>query len=74
MKKEDKVGLVDMLSSRWVNEFNLPNGYIFKDENGNVINATKIVLEKKNNFLTSSYPSGANAQQVYRSKYDESII
>lgn len=29
------------------NEFNLPEGYIFKDENGNVINATKIVLEKK---------------------------
>lgn len=28
-------------------EFNLPEGYIFKDENGNVINATKIVLEKK---------------------------
>ena len=30
--------------------------------------------EKKNNFPTSSYPSGANAQQAYRSKYDESII
>ena len=30
--------------------------------------------EKKNNFPTSSYPSGANAQQVYRTKYDESII
>ena len=27
--------------------WDLPNGYIFKDENGNVINATKIVLEKK---------------------------
>ena len=24
-----------------------PDGYIFKDENGNIINATKIVLEKK---------------------------
>lgn len=44
---EEEVGLVDKLSSRWVNEFNLPDGYIFKDENGNVINATKIVLEKK---------------------------
>lgn len=30
----------------WVNEFNLPYGYIFKDENGSVINTTKIVLEK----------------------------
>ena len=27
--------------------FICPEGYIFKDENGNVINATKIVLEKK---------------------------
>ena len=44
---EEEVGLVDNLSSRWVNEFNLPEGYIFKDENGNVINAQKIVLEKK---------------------------
>ena len=44
---EEEVGLVDNLSSRWVNEFNLPDGYQFKDENGNVINATKIVLEKK---------------------------
>ena len=26
--------------------WDLPNGYIFKDENGNVINTTKIVLEK----------------------------
>ena len=44
---EEEIGLVDNLSSRWVNEFNLPEGYIFKDENGNIINATKIVLEKK---------------------------
>lgn len=49
-KVEEEVGLVDNLSSRWVNEFNLPDGYIFKDENGNVINATKIVLEKKNKY------------------------
>lgn len=27
--------------------YNLPDGYQFKDENGNVINAQKIVLEKK---------------------------
>lgn len=31
-------------------EINLPEGYIFKDENGNVINATKIVLEKKKEY------------------------
>ena len=47
---EEEVGLVDTLSSRWVNEFSLPEGYIFKDENGNVINTTKIVLEKKNKY------------------------
>ena len=28
-------------------EWNLPEGYQFVDENGNIINATKIVLEKK---------------------------
>lgn len=52
---EDEVGLVDNLSSRWVNEFNLPDGYIFKDENGNVINATKIVVEKKKNEYPKTY-------------------
>ena len=31
-------------------QINLPNGYIFKDENGNIINATKIVLEKGNKY------------------------
>lgn len=44
---EEKIGLVDIFSSRCVNEFNLPDGYIFKDEKGNIINTNKIVLEKK---------------------------
>ena len=36
------------IESEWLkHETSLPEGYIFKDENGNVINATKIVLEKK---------------------------
>lgn len=52
---EEEVGLVDNFSSRWVNEFNLPDGYIFKDENGNVINATKIVLEKKKKEYPKTY-------------------
>lgn len=30
-----------------LNGFQLPEGYIFKDENGNIINAQKIILEKK---------------------------
>jgi hypothetical protein len=54
-KTEEEAGLVDNLSSRWVNEFNLPNGYIFVDENGNVINATKIVLEKKKKEYPKTY-------------------
>ena len=52
---EEEVGLVDTFSSRWVNEFNLPDGYIFKDENGNIINAQKIVLEKKSNMYPKTY-------------------
>ena len=36
-------------------EWNLPNGYQFKDENGNVINATKIVLEKKKKEYPKTY-------------------
>ena len=31
-----------------MNEWILPEGFQFKDENGNVINATKIILDKKN--------------------------
>lgn len=35
--------------------FTCPEGYIFKDENGNVINATKIVLEKKKKEYPKTY-------------------
>lgn len=52
---EEEVGLVDKFSSRWVNEFSLPEGYIFKDENGNVINSSKIVLEKKKKEYPKTY-------------------
>ena len=38
-----------------LNGFQLPYGYIFKDENGNVINATKIVLEKKKKEYPKTY-------------------
>lgn len=38
-----------------VNEFSLPEGYIFKDENGNVINTQKIVLEKKKKEYPKTY-------------------
>ena len=33
----------------------LPEGYVFKDENGNIINATKIVLEKKEKKYPKTY-------------------
>ena len=52
---EEEVGLVDNLSSRWVNEFNLPDGYIFKDENGNEILTSKIILEKKKKEYPKTY-------------------
>ena len=52
---EEEVGLVDNLSSRWVNEFNLPEGYIFKDENGNEILTSKIILEKKKKTYPKTY-------------------
>ena len=42
---------MDMLN----NEIKLPEGYQFKDENGNVINATKIVLEKKKKEYPKTY-------------------
>jgi hypothetical protein len=36
-------------------EWNLPQGYQFVDENGNVINATKIALEKKKKEYPKTY-------------------
>lgn len=50
--KQKETMLVDNISSKWVNEFECPDGYIFKDENGNVINTTKIILEK----IKKEYP------------------
>ena len=38
-----------------IDEIKLPAGYIFKDENGNVINTTKIVLEKKEKIYPKTY-------------------
>ena len=37
------------------NTFECPEGYIFKDENDNVINATKIILEKKKKEYPKTY-------------------
>ena len=59
--------------------FPCPDGYIFKDENGNVINASKIVLEKKkpkypNNFYHSVRTLGLHAHPANESKYKEELI
>lgn len=45
---------------KWANEFNLPDGYIFKDENGNVINTTKVILEKKQKGYPKNYKECCN--------------
>ena len=45
--------------------FELPEGYEFKDENGNVINATKIVLEKKKPKYPKSYEECCNVKQPF---------
>ena len=48
---------VPTMTTEFVKEHGLPcpNGYIFKDENGNVINAQKIVLEKKKPKYPQTY-------------------
>lgn len=53
--EEEVERLTGNLSNSLVNEFELPDGYIFKDENGNVINATKIILEKKKKEYPKTY-------------------
>ena len=37
------------------NEIKLPDGYVFKDENGNVINTTKITIGKKKREYPKTY-------------------
>ena len=39
----------------WPTEFECPDGYEFRDENGNVIEATKIVLKKTKPMYPKSY-------------------
>ena len=48
---------ISIMTTEFVKEhgFPCPDGYIFKDENGNVINATKIVLEKKKKGYPKNY-------------------
>ena len=52
--EEDKYWC-DIMSESDPTTYVLPQGYQFKDENGNVINAQKIVLEKKKKEYPQSY-------------------
>lgn len=45
----------DTITKMLLQGANIPNEYILKDENGNVINATKIVLEKKKKEYPKTY-------------------
>ena len=50
MEEETKPNIIEEAKTYWdsiKDAWICPEGYIFKDENGNVINAMKIVLEKK---------------------------
>ena len=52
--EEDKYWC-DIMSESDPTTYVLPDGYIFKDDNGNVINATKIFLEKKKSKYPQTY-------------------
>ena len=51
----DNLPSLNNLLNMLINGIKLPEGYIFKDENGNIINAQKIVLEKKKNRYPKTY-------------------
>ena len=81
--EEEVERLTGNLSNSWVNEFELPDGYIFKDENGNIINATKIVLEKKKReypktyvecYSVLGYEPDEDVVSCYRGKLIESFV
>ena len=66
-----------------LNGFQLPEGYQFVDENGNVINATKIVLEKKKKeypktyvecYSVLGYVPDEDVVSCYRGKLIESFV
>ena len=52
---QDKYDKTKRMLENWEHEFPCPDGYEFKDENGNVINAQKIVLEKKKPKYPKTY-------------------
>ena len=57
---------MDMLD----NKIKLPEGYVFKDENGNVINTNKIVLEKKKKECPKTYAECCRVLGVSEFEYN----
>ena len=58
MEEETKSNVIEETKNYWdsiKDAWICPEGYQFKDENGNVINATKIVLEKKKKEYPKTY-------------------
>ena len=62
--------------SEWLkHEITLPEGYIFKDENGNVINATKIVLENNKKEYPKTYDDFVElVKRMREAQFDYEII
>lgn len=54
-------------------EISLKEGYQFKDENGNVINATKIILEKKKKEYPKTYAECLSVLGIYNGLPDVEI-
>ena len=63
---------IPTMTTEFVKEHGLPcpDGYIFKDENGNVINAQKIVLEKKKKEYQKTYEECCKALDWNHRDYD----
>ena len=58
VEEENKPNIIEEAKTYWdsiKDAWICPEGYIFKDENDNVINATKIVLEKKKKEYPKTY-------------------
>ena len=66
---------VPTMTTEFVKEHGLPcpEGYIFKDENNNVINTTKIVLEKKKKEYPKTYEECLSVLGIYNGLPDVEI-
>ena len=60
-----RIGGVNASSRNHITELTLLDGYEFRDENGNLINATKIVLKKKKKEYPKTYAECSDILSVY---------